>query len=101
MERSLVWFGGPNIVASQEKEPLFSIFFPQALYDLEGGEGFSLASGHNQQHALLNFGNKLNAMVDGHALVIARFAAAFISVHRVKRLLDEFDRLRRNPRSTA
>jgi hypothetical protein len=84
-----------DVAVGQKQDAFFGLGLPHAPDDLERGVGLAGASGHDQQHALLAFGNGFDGAVDGHALVVARFATAAVGVER---LLDEFDRFgRRQP----
>ena len=76
-----------NVAVGQKQDALFLPRLPQPPDDLECGVGFSGSGRHDEQHAVLAFGDGFDCGVDGVALVVAWFfAAAVVEV----RLLDNF-----------
>ena len=53
--------------------------FPQTPDDLEGGVGLAGAGGHDQQQALLAFGDGFDDPVDGFDLVVAGLLAGAVT----------------------
>ena len=66
------------IAVSQKQNAFFCACFPQAMDNLKSGIGFTCASSHGEQDALLTFGNSLNRTVDSYLLVITRASAGAI-----------------------
>jgi len=58
-----------NVAVGQEQDAFFRAGLPQSPDDLECRVGFSGASGHHQQDALLPLSDRLDRVVDGGGLV--------------------------------
>ena len=69
-----------DVAIGQEQNPLTRARFPQSPDDLEGCVGLAGASGHDQQNAILSFGDSLNGAIDSVQLVIARLLAAPVTM---------------------
>jgi hypothetical protein len=75
----VVWFGliDEDVAIGEKQDPLFGAGFPESSNDLEGGEGFAGAGGHDEDEAVAALGDRFEGLVDGVDLVVAgQFAAA-------------------------
>ena len=60
-----------DVAVGQEQDALLRACFPEAPDDLRSDVGLAGAGGHDQQDAVLAFGDGLDGAVDGDFLVIA------------------------------
>ena len=61
-----------DVAVGEEEDALLCAGFPEPPDDLERGVGFAGAGGHDEQDAVLAFGDGLDGAVDGDVLVVAR-----------------------------
>lgn len=76
-----------NVAVNEEERALGFARLPETPDDLEDRVGFSGPCGHDEEEALVTFGNSLDDAVDRLALVIARLLAVGVQVVRLE---DEF-----------
>ncbi len=66
-----------DVAIGEKQDPFFGAGFPESPDDLEGGEGFAGAGGHDEDEAIAALGDRFERLVDGVDLVVAgQFAAA-------------------------
>ena len=65
-----------NVTVGQEEDTFGAAAAPESPHDLEGGVGFAGAGGHDEEDAVLSFGDGFDGAVDGDALVVAGHSAA-------------------------
>ena len=70
-----------HVAVGEVEDALLAAGLPQPPDDLKGGVGLAGAGRHDQQDAVLAFGDGFDGRVDGVALVVARrLAAAVVEV---------------------
>ena len=70
-----------DVAVGEEQDAFLAAGLPQPPDDLKGGVGLAGAGGHDEQDAVLAFGDGFDRRVDGVDLVVARcFAAAVVEI---------------------
>ena len=69
-----------DVAVGEEEDAAVGVRFPEAPDDLEGGVGLAGAGGHDQQGALLAFGDGFDGAVDGDDLVVTRGLAGVVII---------------------
>ena len=67
-----------HIAVGQEQNAFLGAGLPQPPNNLEGGVGLAGTGRHDEQNAVLAFGNGLNRGIDGVDLIITRGLAAAV-----------------------
>jgi hypothetical protein len=69
-----------DVAIGQKQNPLFGTGFPKSPDDLEGGEGFAGAGGHDEEEPISALGDRFEGLVDGVDLVVAGCFAAAVAI---------------------